>query len=110
MGNDHLKRIAAHKAWPIKRKGMKFVAKSSPGPHSLETGIPLSILLKEVLNYAGTTREIKKIISMNDIKIDGKSRKDLKFPVGIFDTIEFANSNEGFRVVFNRRGKLGLVK
>ncbi|MBI2650449.1 30S ribosomal protein S4e [Candidatus Woesearchaeota archaeon] len=110
MGKDHLKRLTAPKTWHVKRKGIKYITKPMPGPHSLETGTSLNILLKEALNYAGTTREAKKILNANDVKIDGKTRKNFRFPVGIFDTIEFTNTNEFFRVVMNKKGKLDIIK
>ena len=67
MGRDHIKRLAAPKTWQIRTKGLKFITKPAPGPHSLDTGMPLSTLLKEVLNYANTTREVKKILNTNEI-------------------------------------------
>ena len=106
----HIKRLAAPKSWQIKRKGLKFVTKPAPGPHSMENGMPFGILLKEVLNYADTKKEAKKIINTNQIKIDGKIRRDLRFPVGIFDTLEFKDINENFRVILTREGKIGLIK
>lgn len=110
MGKNHLKRLAAPKTWDIKRKGIKFVTKPSPGPHSLEEGIPFSVLLRDILKNADTLREIKKILHMNEIKIDGKIRKDFRYPIGLFDTIEFKNINEYFRVILSRKGKIELVK
>lgn len=110
MGKDHLKRLAAPKTWNVKRKGLKFVTKPAPGPHSMDSGIALNTLLKEILHYASTTREVKKILNTNIIKIDGKIRKDFRFPVGIFDTIEFPDINEYFRVVTNKNGKIDLTK
>ena len=110
MGNGHLKRLAAPKTWNILRKNTTFITQASPGPHGLESGMPLSLLIKDVLNYASTTREVKKIINTNDIRVDGKIRKDFRFPVGIFDTIEFSNTKEHFRVILNKKGSLSLVK
>lgn len=110
MVKTHLKRLAAPKTWQIKRKGIKFITKPNSGPHNTETGIALSTLLKEILNYANTTREVKKTLNSADIKIDGKPRKDPSFPVGLFDTIEFANINEFFRVVLNKQRELSLIK
>ena len=110
MGKSHLKRLAALKTWNVKRKGVKFITKSAPGPHSLETGMPLCVLLKETLGYAKSTREAKKITNINGIMIDGKARKDVRFPVGIFDTIGFTGINEYFRVILNDKGKIGVVK
>ena len=110
MGKDHLKRLAAPKAWDLKRKGQKFITKSSPGPHSSRTGMPLGVLLKDTLKYAKTAREAKKILNAGNIKIDGKARKDLRFSIGIFDAIEFTETNEYYRVVLNNRGKMDLIK
>ena len=110
MGKKHLKRLSAPKTWDIKRKGIKFVTKSSPGPHSLEAGIPFCVLLRDILKYADTLREIKKILNTNEIRIDGKIRKDFRYPIGLFDSIEFKNINECFRVVLSGKGKIELVK
>ncbi len=110
MGKDHLKRLAAPKTWHVIRKGPKFITKPAPGSHGLETCMPFSVLLKEILNYANTTKEVKKILNTNEVKVDGKARKDFRFPVGIFDTIVFPNINEYLRVVLNRQGKINLIK
>ena len=110
MSNSHLKRLSMPKTWQIKRKGIKFVTSPSPGPHKLDNGIPLSLLLKEILKYADTTREVKKILNTNEIKVDGKARKDFRLSVGLFDSIEFPNINEQFRVILNKKGKLELIK
>lgn len=110
MGKDHVKRLAAPKTWHTKRKGLKFITKPTPGPHGMKSGMSLNTLLKEVLNYSSTTKESKKILNTGGVKIDGKARKNFKFPIGIFDTVEFASINEHFRVVLNRKGKISLVK
>lgn len=65
---------------------------------------PLSIIVRDILHYAKTYREAKAIISSGKIKIDGKVRKDLKFPVGLMDVIEVSSINSFYRVlpVFNK--------
>ncbi len=110
MGKDHLKRMASPKAWNIPRKGSVYITKPLPGPHGLQNGMPLNTLLKETLNYAATTREVKKILNKLELKIDGKVRKDFRFPVGMFDTLEFSSTNEYFRVVLNNKSRMSLVK
>ena len=101
----HLKTLNAPKLWPVERKKTKFVAKSSPGPHPLNRGITLSLLLREILNYAKTTREIKKIINAKQIIIDKVPRKDHKFPVGIMDLIEIPKLNKSYRLIVNNKKK-----
>ncbi len=109
MGKTHLKRLVAPKIWQISRKKLKFVTKPAPGPHSMENGMPLGVLLKEILNYANTTREAKRILNAASIKVDCNVRKDIRFLVGFFDTIEFTDINEHFRVMLDKKGKLSLI-
>ena len=108
MGKSHLKRIAAPKTWQILRKNTKYIIKPSPGTHSIPMGMPLSVILKEVLSHAKTSREVKKVLNTNEIKIDGTSRKDFRFQVGLFDTMELS-TGECFRMTINKNGKLHLV-
>ncbi|MBI2654671.1 30S ribosomal protein S4e [Candidatus Woesearchaeota archaeon] len=110
MGKDHLKRLAAPKTWNVRRKGIKFVTKPTPGSHSLDKSVAFSVLIKEVLSYAVTTREVKKLLQSNEIKVDGKARKNSKLPVGLFDTIEFTSTGEHFRVILNKKGKIDVIR
>ncbi len=110
MGKDHIKRLAAPKAWPITRKVHKFITKPAAGPHSIGSGIPLGVLLKEVQGYASTTREAKKILNTSGVKIDGIVRKNFRFPIGVFDTIEFTNTSDCFRAILDKKGKICLIK
>jgi small subunit ribosomal protein S4e len=106
--SKHLSRLAAPKSWPIKRKFRKWVTKPSAGPHSLKTSIPMNVLLKEILNYAKTTKEVKK--SLNNILINKIQRKDHKFPVGLFDIIEFPELKEYYTLIFDKKGKFNIIK
>lgn len=110
MGKDHLARLAAPKTWHIDRKRNVFITKSAPGPHGLQSGMPINVILKEILKYAVTTREVKKILNTNEVKVDGIARKDFRFPVGVFDTLEFPSISEQFRIILNKSGRLGLIK
>ncbi|MBI4452636.1 30S ribosomal protein S4e [Candidatus Woesearchaeota archaeon] len=109
MSKNHLTRLVASKTWPIKRKGIQFITKQNPGPHSLMLSMPLNIILKEMLGSASNTREAKKILVMNDVMVDCIRRRDLRFPVGLFDTLSFSNINGHFRAVINKKGKIVMV-
>ena len=106
MVKNHLSRLAAPKTWPIKRKISKFVTRPKPGPHKLERSMPLLVIIRDILNYAKTSREVKKILNEGKIKINNKIRKDVHYPVGLMDTISIESNNEYFRVLFNKNGKL----
>ena len=110
MGKNHIKRMSAPKTWDIDRKTTKFITKQSPGTHTKELSYSIDVLLKEVLGYASTTREAKKLLNANEIKVDGKKRSDFRFPVGLFDTVELSDDVGNFRVSINKKGKLSLLK
>jgi len=110
MGKDHLKRLAAPRSWPIERKSGTFIAKPNPGPHSLESGIPLGVLIKDILGYARTTRETKKILQNRNILVDGIRRKEHRFIVGLMDTLEISELKKYYRLIFDKKGKLSLIE
>ncbi|MGQ4833176.1 MAG: 30S ribosomal protein S4e [Candidatus Asgardarchaeia archaeon] len=107
-GSLKQKRISAPKIWPIHRKSYKFTIRALPGPHPKEASIPLLIILRDILGYANTKREAKRILSEGKVKVDGKIRRELGYPVGLMDVIELVPTNETYRVLPNKQGKLIL--
>ncbi|MEZ0319204.1 MAG: 30S ribosomal protein S4e [Pyrobaculum sp.] len=96
----HLRRSLTPYWWPIPRKiGGVWSVRPSPGPHSLAYSLPLAIVVRDVLKYAKTLREARYIISRGYIKVDGKIRKDYKFPIGLMDVVEIVPTGEVYRVV-----------
>jgi len=110
MGKNHLKRLNAPRTWPIGRKKTKWITRQNPGSHKLEESMPLNIILRDLLKYAKTSKEVKKILNNKDILIDKVPRKDIKFPVGILDTIEIPKTKEHFLFLLNKKGKFFLQK
>ena len=110
MVKPHLKRLNAPRTWPISRKGTKWVTRQNPGPHKLHESIPLNILLKDLLKYAKTKRDVKRILNNKEVLINKIPRRDVKFPVGIFDIIEIPKTKEHFLLLLNKKGKLCLSK
>jgi len=106
MAKKHLSRLNAPKCWPIKKKQSKWITRPNPGPHPLKRGIPLSILIKDILKYAETTKQVKKILGNKEILIDKKARKDCKFPIGLMDTIEIPKTKGYYRIILNKNNKL----
>ena len=105
----HLKRLPAPRHWPIKRKHGKFTTRAIPGPHPKEQCLTLAILLREVLGHAENMHEVKAILSSGQVFVDGRPRKDPRYPVGMMDVIEIKSSDERYRLVPKRRGGLRLV-
>ena len=109
MGNKvekHLSRLAMPKTWKIKRKGIKWVTRPSPGPHSFKLGLPLNVLLRDILSYAHTTKEVKKILNNQEILVDGIRRKNHRFIVGLMDIVSFPKTKENFRILLNKKGNI----
>src|SRR3989344_6341088 len=110
MGKNHLKRLNAPKTWPISRKGSKWITKKNTGPHKLNESMPLNIIIRDLLIYAKTTKEVKNILSNKDILINKRVIKEKKFPVGTFDIIEIPKTKENFLFLLNKKGKFFLQK
>ncbi len=104
----HLKRLPAPKHWPIKRKMAKFTTKPRPGPHAKEDCFTLAVVLREVLGHAEIMREAKAILSSGQVVVDGRIRKDPRYPVGIMDVIEIKNEGVLYRILPKQKGGLRL--
>lgn len=108
--SNHMKRLNAPRAQRIRRKERKWAVKPSAGPHPIKKSIPLSYIIRDNLHLADTLRETKKIISNGDILVDGKTKKDYKYPVGLMDVVSLPKLKKDYRVLFDRKGKLTLVE
>jgi small subunit ribosomal protein S4e len=107
--SKHLKRLAAPRSLKIHRKEAVWTIKPSPGPHPLEESIPLGIVVRDYLKLTDNMKETKRIISKGDILIDGKQRKDYKYPCGLMDIITIPVMKNSYRLLFDVSGKLTLV-
>lgn len=105
-----LKRSKAPKIWRIHRKNKKWTVKNIPGPHSGEKAIPLLFILRDYLGYVQTRREAKIILNRGLVLVDGRIRKDERFPVGVMDVVEIPKTKECYRVLPNRKGEIYLYK
>jgi len=109
-GSRHLKRLPAPAFWPIHVKESRWATKPRPGPHPVARSVPLSIVLRDILHYAKTTQEVKVIIAKGAVKVDGRIRRDCKYPLGLMDVLEIPDAKSTFRMVpFPAKG-LSLLK
>ena len=109
MGSrKHLKRYKAPKSWPIHPKEDTWTVKPSAGSHSIIDSIPLTLVIRDVLKLADNSREAKRIINSGNVLVDGRVVKDYKFPVGFMDIIEIPKTEESYRVLLDRKGRLQL--
>ena len=55
-------------------------------------------------------KETKQICMEKLVKVDGKVRTDVNYPVGFMDVVEIPKSNDTFRLIFDAKGKFVLHK
>lgn len=103
-----MKRLTAPRSWRIKRKSYKYIAKPNPGPHKTEMCMPLSVVLRDVLCVAKNTKEAKHLLHNGKVLVDGKVRKDVKFPVGLMDVLSIPSIEKYYIMLFDNKGYLVL--
>jgi small subunit ribosomal protein S4e len=104
----HQKRMTVPRSWPIQRKAHTWVPKMSPGPHSAQDSMPILIVLRDMLKVADNAREAKRAMYESKVLINGKVRKDPKFPIGIFDIVSLPALSQNYRMMRDSRGMFYL--
>jgi len=99
-----LKRKPAPAFWPIHRKELPWVAKPSPGTHSLAKCLPLTLVLRDILGVAQTRKEGKLILAQGKVQVDGVVRKKDDFPVGLMDVISMPDTDKYYRIMPSHKG------
>jgi small subunit ribosomal protein S4e len=89
-GDTRVKRQISPEFWAIRRKESQFVIRPKPGPHPKQRAYPLGMVLRDVLNVAGTRHEADRILKAGNVKVDGIVRRDPNFAVGLMDVVELA--------------------
>ena len=89
-GDTRVKRQISPEFWAIRRKESQFVIRLRPGPHPKQRAYPLGMVLRDVLNVAGTRHEADRILKAANVKVDGIVRRDPNFAVGLMDVVELA--------------------
>ncbi len=110
MTKNHLKKIATPRTWNINRKENTFVTKAKPGPHDKSLSCALSVFIKDIVGLAATTKNAKYILNEKTVLVNGKRRKDYRFPVGFMDVIYFKEIDKHYRIILNRKGKLDAIE
>ena len=101
----HQKRLATPGHLQIRRKDRsagKFFLKSRPGPHPKDFCLPLGHVLRDLLKIVNNSKESKFIVNKKGVMIDGVSRKDLHFPIGLMDVIELPEINKAYRILASK--------
>ncbi len=108
MGENHLKRLASPATWLVSRKERKFIARPR-GSFSMDMGMSLITVLKEVLKVVSTRKEGKRVLNSKEIIVNGIRRKDEKFMVGLMDVLSIKETGQSYRMLLDNNGKLRMV-
>lgn len=105
---NHQKRLAVPNSWPVERKTETFTVKADAGPHG-EAGVPLLILLRDVLGYVDSRKEARYALNQDSVLVNGDAVSDEARPIGMFDILAFAEREEYYRVFPDEGGRLALT-
>ena len=94
----------AQRFWRIPKKESKWVVSPSPGPHKKFESIPLLIIIRDLLKLAEIAKEARAIIKTGEILVDGKKRKSVTYPAGLFDVVSIPKLGKHYRVVPTQLG------
>ena len=98
----HLKRQKVPKSWPIHRKGTTYVVKPN---FELQKGIPILIVLRDILKIAQNRKEVKRALYLKQILVNNKIARNEKNSVLLFDTITIVPSKKSYRIELSDKGK-----
>ena len=101
---NHLKRLVMPRSWALPRKTSIWVTKPKPGAHSLELGMPLNMIVRDVLGLATSNREVRAIVNEGLVKIDGRVCRETRRSVGLMDVLTLGEDN--YRCILDHNGRL----
>ena len=101
----YLKRQKIPKKWPIQRKGTTYVVRPN---FNLKNGIPVLIVLRDILKLAQNRKEVKNAINSKNILLNNKPITDEKHSVSLFDVITNVPSKKDYRVELSENGKFKI--
>jgi len=103
----YLKRQMIPKNWPIKRKGTTYVVRPN---FNISQGIPLLIILRDMLKIAQNRKEVKKAIHSKYILLNNKTVINEKNNALLFDIITIIPLKKCYRIELSEKGKFQLIE
>jgi len=72
----------------------------------------MTVLLRNRLKYALSGQEAIKICrnKQANLKVDGKVRRDPRYPLGMMDVVSIAKTGENFRILYDIKGRFQPVR
>lgn len=110
MGKQHITRLAVPKSWDVPTKTTRFTTRPLPGAHPIKMGVPLNIVIRDMLGLAKTAKEVKTLLHNKEILVDGKERREPKMIVGLMDVVSVPKTKSHYRLIVNNKGKIIAVE
>lgn len=101
----HMKRQMMPTSWPISRKGKTWVVKPIS---NTEKGIPILVILRDMLKLAQNRKEVKKALYNKEVLLNNKAIKDEKVNAVLFDILSIIPLKKHFRISLTEKGKFAL--
>ena len=101
----HLKRQKVPKNYPVERKGTAYIVRAN---FDYRKGMPLLVVLRDILKVARTKKEVKRAIHSKNILVNNKNAVDEKNSVLLFDTLTLVPSKKHYRVELSEVGKFEI--
>jgi small subunit ribosomal protein S4e len=67
--------------------------------------MPIAVWLRDNMGLARNLKEVKQILNQNDVIINGRSCRDAKMGIGIFDIISLPKINKFYRILRDKNGR-----
>lgn len=106
----HLKREQSPKNWPIERKGTTYLVR--PRGY-IEQGVPVLIIIRDMLKLAKDRRETKKALNAKQVLLDNRVVFDDRDNALLFDVITIlpgkgSGNEKNYRVIMGKNKKFAL--
>lgn len=101
----HLKRQKVPKNWPIYRKGTKYVVRPRV---DIKKGIPVLIVLRDMLKIVQNRKEAKRAIHMKYVLLNSKPVIDERTSVLLFDVLTLIPLKKSYRAGLSGNQKIEI--
>jgi small subunit ribosomal protein S4e len=106
--SNRQKRISYAGKAKINRKEHCWTFNTKPGAHAKNESVSFGLIIRDVLNLANNTKEVKYILNNKNCFINGVRIKEHRFAVGLFDILFFKDIDKTYRVLLTKKDKIIL--
>ncbi len=102
------KRISYQGKGRILRKACVWTYSVAPGTHKKSQSAVLGVVLRDILKLADNSREAKYILENKTVLVNDVRKKNIRFPIGIFDVLNIVELGKKYRVLYDTKGYICL--